>query len=447
MYQKKIRVFISFALLALFLGFTRDKYTENNSKPNFVLILTDDQGWNALSIRMDPAIPGSGSTYYQTPNLDQLAKEGMRFSWAYAPAPTCEPTRHSIQFGRSPASLQIWGSDFIQNFDAKDEESLANQIKIHHPEYVTAHLGKWHIGHSPDALGYDVNTGETVNIRRSTDPWNDPKFTFSLSEKAMKFMEEQVKKGKPFFLQISYYADNLFFEAKKETIEKYTVQFPNAITAYQNNPIFAAMNEDLDTGIGLVLKKIDELGIRNNTYVIFTSDNGYECKLDWGKSVEERGYYMAYPQRSHKYMVNEGGIRVPFIVRGPGIPSNTHSREHVVGTDIFPTVMDAVGSLDQIPERVEGASLMPHLKSGGKEPIKRKDPFLIFRYTKPDLAHDITIVEGDYKLLRDGEDHKLYLWNLSEDIGESKNLVDEKPELARKNVSPNDRILQSLWSG
>jgi arylsulfatase A-like enzyme len=432
MYQHKVKVIVALALLTLLSGFTRDTGPETNSKPNFVLILTDDQGWNALSTRMDPAIPGSGSTYYQTPNLDQLAKEGMRFSWAYASAPTCSPTRHSIQFGRSPASLQIWGADGIKNFDAEDEESLANQLKRHHTEYATAHLGKWHIGHSPDSLGYDVNTGATGNIRRSTDPWNDPKFTFSLSEKAIKFMEEQVIKDRPFFLQISYYADHLFFEAKKETIEKYTVRFPNTKTAYHNNPIWAAMNEDLDTGIGLVLKKIDELGIRNNTYVIFTSDNGYEAKLDFGKSVEERGYYKAYPQRSHKYMVNEGGIRVPFIVRGPGIPSNTHSREHVVSIDIFPTVMDAVGSIDQMPERVEGASLLPHLKSGGKEPIKRKDPFLIFRYTKPNLAHDITIVEGDYKLLRAGEDNKLYLWNLNEDIGERKNLADEKPELAQR---------------
>lgn len=400
--------------------------------PNIVFVLADDQGWNALSTRMDPDEPGSGSTYYRTPRLAQLAEEGMRFSQAYAPAPTCSPTRHAIQFGRSPASLKIWGADGIKNVDADDRESLANVLKQLRPEYVCAHLGKWHIGRSPDALGYDFHDGSNGNAQgNSMDP-DDPKLIFELSRKSNQFMEKQVKAGKPFFLQISHYADHLRYQAKSQTIVKYETQYANDATAYQKNALWAAMNENMDTGIGMVLDKIDELGIRENTYVIYTADNGYEAKTDFGKPVHERDYYKAYPQRSHKYHVSEGGIRVPFLVRGPGIPANTHSDVPVVGTDVFSTVMDIVGGFDQAPKRVEGASLLAHLRSGGAEPVRRKDPFLVFKFSKPRVPHDITIVQGQYKLIKDVDTSRIFLFDLNQDIGERHNLADAKPNLAKQ---------------
>lgn len=401
------------------------------AKPNIILILADDQGWNALSIQADPDMPGSGSTYYQTPRLAKLAQEGVRFSQAYSPAPTCAPTRYAIQFGRSPASLKIWGADRIgTGIDAKAADSMANSLKKARPEYACAHLGKWHIAFKPDALGYDVDTGSGANLQ-SKDP-KDPKFIFSLTKKANAFMEKQVKAKRPFFLQISHYADHLRYAALPKTIDKYRTQHADKATKYQNRPLWAAMNENLDTGIGMVLDKIDELGIRDNTYVIYTADNGYEDKKDFGRPVHERGYYKAYPQRSHKYHVSEGGIRVPFIARGPGIPTNTHSPTPVVGTDVFPTVMDILGCLDQIPQKVEGASLLGHLQSGGKGPVRRKDPFLVFKYSKPRAPHDATIVQGDYKLIKDIDTGRVFLFNLKEDIGESRNLADEKPELAKR---------------
>ncbi|MEK6235687.1 MAG: sulfatase-like hydrolase/transferase, partial [Planctomycetales bacterium] len=152
--------------------------------PNFVFILADDQGWNALSTRMDPDQPGSGSTYYQTPRLAELAAEGMRFSQAYSPAPTCSPSRHSIQFGRSPAGLKIFGADGIRNWDAENHESLPNVLKSIHPQYVCAHLGKWHIGRSPSQLGYDVSDGNTGNGTGNSQDPDDPKLIFDLSKRA-----------------------------------------------------------------------------------------------------------------------------------------------------------------------------------------------------------------------------------------------------------------------
>ena len=399
---------------------------------NIILILADDQGWNALSTRMDPDEPGSGSTYYQTPRLAKLAEEGMRFSQAYSPAPTCSPTRHAIQFGRSPSSLKIWGADGIRNWDAEDDESLANVLKRLHPEYVCAHFGKWHIGHTPDQLGYDVHDGPNGNATGNSKDPEDPKKIFELSRKANEFMAKQVEAGRPFFLQISHYADHLRYQALQTTVDKYENERADKATQYQKNPLWAAMNENLDAGVGMVLDKIDELGIRDNTYVIYTADNGYEDKKDFGKPVHERGYYKAYPQRSHKYHVSEGGIRVPFIVRGPGVQADTHSATPVVGTDVFTTVMDIVGSVGRVPERVEGASLLAHLKSGGAEPVRRKDPFLVFKYTKPRVPHDMTIVQGDYKLIKDIDTQRIFLFNLKEDIGESNNLADEEPELAKR---------------
>jgi len=401
-------------------------------KPNIVFILADDQGWNALSTRMDPEEPASVSTYYQTPRLAKLAEEGMRFSQAYSPAPTCSPTRHAIQFGRSPASLKIWGADGIRNWDAENGESLPNVLKKLQPSYVCAHFGKWHIGHNPDELGYDVHDGPNGNGAGNSNDPEDPKKIFELSRKSNEFMDKQVKAGKPFFLQISHYADHLKYQALQTTIDKYENEHANKATQYQKNPVWAAMNENLDTGVGMVLDKIDELGIRDNTYVIYTADNGYEDKKDFGKPVHERGYYKAYPQRSHKYHVSEGGIRVPFIVRGPGIQANTHSPTPVVGTDVFTTVMDIVGGFDQVPERVEGASLLAHLKSGGRKPVRRKDPFLVFKYTKPRVPHDMTIVQGDYKLIKDIDTGRIFLFNLRKDIGEGHNLADERPELAKR---------------
>lgn len=433
--MKNVSKIILNSLVALsFISSTYSQIKPLKKKPNFVVILTDDQGWNALSTRMDPDIPGSGSTYYRTPNLDRLAKEGMRFSRAYSSAPTCSPTRHSIQFGRSPASLQIWEADGIKrkNIDAKPAEAMANILKKHHPEYKAAHYGKWHISYTPEALGFEYNDGANKNLKRSKDNVNDPKYTFSLSKKATGFIEERVKKEEPFLLQVSYYADHLFFEAKKETLEKYTYKRSNLKTAYQNNPVWAAMNEDLDTGIGRVLQKIKDLGIEDNTYIIFTSDNGYESKLDGKKSVGERGYYKAYPLRSHKYKVSEGGLRVPFIIKGPGISANTISRKPVVSTDIYPTIMSILGLSKELPKKIEGGSLIKHIKSKGKQPIKRKNPFLTFRYSKSGASKDIVIMQDEFKLLRAINEKKLYLWNITKDMGESHNLTDEKPELTKQ---------------
>ena len=417
---------------AICLIFVSCGWAQSESAPNFVFILGDDQGWNALSAQMDPNEPGSGSVYYHTPRLAQLAADGMRFSQAYAPAPTCSPSRHAIQFGRSPTSLKIFGADGIKEFDALESEALSNVLKRVNPNYVCAHLGKWHIDRSPSELGFDVHDGKKMNADGNSPDPDDPKLIFDLSRRSNAFMEAQVEANKPFFLQISHYANHLKYQAREETIRKYETERVDKATPYQNSPLWAAMNENLDTGIGMVLDRIEELGIADNTYVIYTADNGYEAKTDFGKPIHERGFYKAYPQRSHKYHVSEGGIRVPFIIRGPGITANTFSSVPVVGTDVFATVMDLAGGSREIPRRVEGASLAAHVKSVGSKPVLRRDPFLVFKYTKERVLHDATIVQGDYKLIKDIDTGTIFLFNLKTDIGESRNLAKKKPEIAKR---------------
>ncbi len=427
-YQRKL-----FArCLAICLVYVSLQWVHSNDAPNFVFILGDDQGWNALSAQMDPNESGSGSADYHTPRLARLALDGMRFSQAYAPAPTCSPSRHAIQFGRSPTSLKIFNADGISEFDALESNALSNVLKRTNSNYVCAHLGKWHIVRSPSELGFDVHDGKKMNVDgNSADP-DDPKLIFDLSRRSNEFMEAQVKAGRPFYLQISHYANHLKYQAREETIRKYETKRADKATPYQNSPLWAAMNENLDTGIGMVLDKIEALGISDNTYVIYTADNGYEAKTDFGNAVHERGFYKAYPQRSHKYHVSEGGIRVPFIVRGPGIEPNTFSSVPVVGTDIFTTVVDLAGGSHEVPSRVEGASLAAHIKSGGSKAVRRKDPFIVFKYTKERVPHDATIVQGDYKLIKDIDTGRIFLFNLKTDIGESHNLADAKPELAKR---------------
>ncbi|MBF0198270.1 MAG: sulfatase-like hydrolase/transferase [Planctomycetes bacterium] len=401
-----------------------------DAPPNFVFILADDQGWNALSIPMDPNNPSSGSTYYRTPRLAKLAKEGMRFSQAYSAGATCSPSRHAIQYSRSPASLKQFSSNAAA--ERKSEDAMANCLKKANENYVCAHFGKWHINPKVDTLGYDINDGSNGNRSGNKKDPKDPKNIFDLTKKANGFIETQVKDKKPFFVQISHYACHTAYHALEETKKKYETEYSKDANKYHNSPLWAGMNEDMDTGIGMVLDKIEELGIRDNTYVIYTADNGYENKNFSNVPFPERGFGKAFPIRSAKYTINEGGVRVPFIVRGPGIPKNTHSATQVHGTDIFPTILDMAGGLTQVPDVAEGGSLLPLLKSGGKEKVKRKNPFFIFRHSKEKSLHkEIAIIEGQYKMLKEIIPNRLHLYDLKADLGEQNNLAKEKPELTQ----------------
>lgn len=412
------------SLLAVCLALTPALFAA--SPPNIILILADDQGWNGLSVPMDPDVPESRSDYYQTPNLDALALGGMRFSRGYSPASVCSPTRHSIQFGVSPAKLRVTdNSGGTQRQHCDPADSLPNLIKKADPRYATAHFGKWHVSFSPEECGYDESDGWTTNREGDDSPNpNDPKRTYEVTDRAVDFLERQARDGQPVFLQVSYYAVHLAFKSSPEMLEKYQRLQPGE---RHGDSEFAGMNEDLDAGVGQILDAVDRLGIADNTYIIYTADNGFDeshLKLD-GEPRRK-----AWPLSYSKGFVFEGGIRVPFIVRGPGIEAGAFSDVPVVGYDLLPTILDWIAPGFPFPDVIEGGSLTPILQNKGK--VKRPADFLLFHYPTGVWPSQTSLIQGDFKLVKTWAFDRVELFNLKDDPSESRDLSAEVPEKARE---------------
>lgn len=395
-------------------------------RPNIVLLLADDQDWTGLSVPMHPDLPNSKSDFYRTPNLEKFAAQGMRFSAAYAPAPVCSPTRISLQTGRSPAALG-WtkaappeaGHKLIEAENRRsiraDEVTLGELLKS--AGYATAHFGKWHLGGGgPEAHGYDESDGDTSNgdADRFVDP--NPVDIFGMGQRAAVFMEKQAKAGKPFFLQMSYHALHRPENALKATREFYAKQTPGRM---HSDVARAAITTDLDTGVGRLLQDLERLGLTGKTYVIYMSDNGG----GGGKGGVR-------PLTAGKGGVWEGGIRVPLIIRGPGIATNSWSHQRVVGYDLFPTFCQWAGVKTALPPGLEGGNIS-HLLTGSDAPVKRAREELVFHFPhyQGDTPHS-AILAGNMKLLKFYETGERRLFDLEKDLAERNNLAAAQPDLA-----------------
>ena len=416
---------------------------------NIVLILSDDQGWTGSSVQMDRRVPRSVSDLYLTPNLERLAAEGMRFSNAYAPAPNCSPTRMSIQTGKTAARLgatdiidvvpNVQGRPampgFYANFyvnkpllvplpisDIPDEEvTIAEYLKQHDPDYATGHFGKWHMGGgSPDRHGYDAHHGITTNSPGMSG-MPDPKRTAEVTDDGLAFIEEQVAAQRPFFAQFSYYAVHTPVLAMPETIDR----FREMDSRQHTNTFYAAMTAELDDGVGRILDRLDELGIAEDTYVIFTSDNGGEIV----GGVTNNG-----PLARGKTHVWEGGIRVPLFVRGPGIAEGSESHVPAIGYDFFPTIADWVGASIPLPEDQDGGSLHDVLSNGGAGSVERGTEALIWYYgayrNLKHVAPQTAMRKGNYKLVWELDSQRTYLFDLDGDLGETNDLSRFRPDIA-----------------
>ena len=396
------------------------------NRPNILFLLSDDQDWIETSVQMHPDIPNSKSPHIQTPTLEMLASQGMRFSQAYSPAPVCSPTRISLQTGKSPAQVN-WTkaapgataedgykliSPVLDRQIADSHITIAERLKS--VGYATAHYGKWHIrGGGPEAHGYDESDGDTSNGDAAPHMGDNPVDIFGMGERAMAFMENSHNADTPFFIQMSYHALHYPQNARPDTYAKYEALLPNANEKTIGR---SALAENLDEGIGLLLNKIDALGIADNTYILYMSDNG------------GGGNSNARPISGGKGNVKEGGIRVPLIIRGPGIAVNSWSHQAVVGYDFYNTFSVLAGIDSPFPEGIEGGSLV-HIFQGIDVPVVRPREGLYFHFPhyQGDTPHS-AIILGDYKLLHyyeTGEDH---LFNLSTDLKESNNLVAQLPE-------------------
>ena len=380
-----------------------------------------------------------GNRFNETPNIDRLAAQGMRFTDAYTASPVCSPTRVSIMAGQYPARVGI--NDFIPGHQRPYEKlktpvnrtqylplevtSLAEVLKP--AGYATGYFGKWHLGgreHFPDAQGFDswlVSVGRHFHFR-TTPPVDIEEGTYLtefLTDHAEKFIEEH--REQPFLLYLSHYAVHIPLEARQELIEKYEAKEkpPEGV----NNPVYAAMVEHVDQSVGRIMAKLDELGLADNTVVVFTSDNGglrqrYDLQ---GPIVSSNA-----PLRDEKGSLYEGGIRVPLIVRWPEvIEPGTTSSEPVSSIDFYPTFVDIAGTPPPVNQVLDGVSLRPVLEQRGaldRDAIYWHYPH--YHHSTPAGA----IRAGDWKLLEFFEDGRLELYNLDDDISESRNLAESLPD-------------------
>ena len=410
------------------------------ASPNFILILADDQGWNGTSVKMMHNEPGSKSDYFETPNLELLAERGIRFSDAYAGAPVCAPSRYSIQFGKTPARLSLirvgMNTDHI---DHKGFTSIPKALKKINSQYRTAHFGKWGMGSNPSILGYDISDGPTKNkdgnFINNKSQWEnvikkDPKNIFSLTNKAIDFMASSKAQEKPFYLQISHYAVHTNIESKEKS---YARLKNKPKSAQQKNPGFASMTFDLDEGLGILLKKVKELGIEDNTYIIYMSDNGSVPNIPGAKKYEKS---YNYPLSRGKWDALEGGVRVPLIIAGPGIKNGSESATPVSGTDLLPTIIDLAGNKSITLTEIDGGSFAPILLNKNNKQIKRVVDGIFFHVPyKNGIAlkrpHS-AVRKGDYKLVKFQDDKSIFLFDLVKDKMEKINLATKKPEKAKE---------------
>jgi len=452
MMMKKVCIqSISFVITLLLISCT----PKQAIPPNVILILADDQGWGATSVRTDKKIPESSSDFIQTPNLERLAARGIIFTNGYAPHPNCSPSRAAILTGKTPAKLHMTDivdrhsgvlfegnrlipPPHVYGLDTTDI-TIAELIKKEKPEYTTAHFGKWHLAAGGPVLhGFDVSHGETSNREGENNPPEDPKKIFTITSNGITWIEEQVTEGRPFYLQLSHYATHLSIASRPETLEKISGREPG--TRHNFVP-HAAMTEDLDVGIGMILDEIDKLGIKDHTYVIYLADNG--------TYPTPNPFNINGPLHGWKATLWEGGIRVPFIIVGPDIDPGYVS-DLVTGCDLFPTICDWLG-IENIPDGVEGGSLAELLGNPKLSTVKRKNDFWVFHF--PHYQHQkgnhpvSAIYKGKYKLLKWYEDNTIHLYDLKNDPSEENNITEEHPELVNEMNQMLEDYLSEIGAG
>lgn len=441
-----------FTLLSIsFVFFALVTATFAADKPNIVFILADDLGWSDLGCY--------GSTFHETPNLDKLAKQGMRFTDAYAACCVCSPTRASIMTGKYPARLHLtdWlpglpdspdhklSRPEIQKFLPLEEVTVAEALKA--GGYKTAFFGKWHLGESPDVWpehqGFDSNIGgcgeghppsyfSPYRIPNIPDGPPGEYLNDRLTDEALKFLEQS--KDKPFFLYLPHYAVHMPLQAKADAIAKYKAKaeklpadrmtsgtdMDRPVRQLQDNPVYAAMVENLDENVGRILDKLSALGLDKNTVVFFTSDNG-------GLATSKNAPTCNLPLRMGKGWPYEGGVREPLLVKWPGVTKpGSVSAAPVISTDYYPTILQMAGLPLQPGQHADGESIVPALK-GDALPVRP----LFWHYPHyhgSGSAPNGAVRLGDFKLIEFYEDMRTELYNLKDDIGERTDLAAKMPE-------------------
>ena len=401
-------------------------------RPNIVLILTDDLGWTDLGC--------FGSKYYETPNLDRLASQGVKFTNAYSACTVCSPSRACILTGQYPARLRVtdWIAGHSRPFAKMlvpewtmrllpELPNLAKELKS--VGYATASIGKWHLGgedSDPTKVGFDLNVAgnhrgqppsyfspykiETLQDERDGEFLSD-----RLTEESLKFIEKN--RDRPFFLYMPHFAVHTPLMAKPEVVAKYKAKEDPA--GVHKNPVYAALLESVDDSVGRLMARLDELKLSENTIVVFTSDNGGLI-----------GPTSNVPLRAGKGSAYEGGVRVPLIVKWPSVAkAGAQCDVPVTGADFFPTFL-AANRLDAPKSHiVDGEDLKPLIGQSGQ--LERDTLYWHYPHYHPGGATPYGAVrEGDWRLVEFFEDMHVELYHLKDDLGETRDLAKSQPEKA-----------------
>lgn len=432
----------------------------SGKKLNVLFMLADDLGWMDLGCY--------GSSFYETPNLDRLAREGVRFTEAYAACPVCSPTRLSIMTGKYPARLAAtdwFGAPQPENahkhptgtkplLPAPYEERMPLEEftmaeAFREAGYRTFFAGKWHLGgggYSPEDQGFDINKGgfDKGSPPSYFSPYKNPKLEDGpegehlparLARESVEFMARAG--GDPFLLYLSFYSVHTPLQGRPDLVKKYEekaarlkVGGPEFLPEgdrmarqVQNHAVFAAMVEAMDQAVGDVLDGLDRLGLAENTAVVFMSDNG-------GLSTSEGAPTSNVPLRAGKGWLYEGGVREPMLVKWPG-----HARpgavceQYVTSTDFYPTLLEMAGLPPRPEQHLDGVSFAP-LLLGDAAPERGPVYWHYPHYGNQGAFPGAAVRLGDYKLIEFFEDNHAELYNLRRDLGEKKNLAEAMPEKA-----------------
>jgi arylsulfatase A-like enzyme len=429
------------------------------AKPlNFVFFLVDDFGWMDIGAN-------NPHCFYETPNIDRLARSGMNFTNGYAANPVCSPTRYSIMTGKYPTRVGAtnWFSGKrsgrfnpapLNDWMPLEEVTLAEALKEH--GYKTAFVGKWHLGSEekywPENQGFDVNIGGwSVGSPRGGyfAPFENPRLgdypkgshlPKVLTDESLKILDQY--RNDSFLLYLAFYSVHTPLQGREDLIDKYKakrqklldpgerefgpeeqvwpVEQERQVRIRQCHPVYAAMVEAMDEQIGRVLDKLEQLGIADSTAVILMSDNG-------GLSTSEGSPTSNLPLRGGKGWLYEGGIREPFMICWPGVTKpGSESDVPVISTDFYPTILDMAGLPLKKKQHLDGVSLVPLLK--GATSIERDALYWHYpHYSNQGGFPGGAIRMGDFKLIERFEDGRIQLYDLQNDIGERQDLAKQYP--------------------
>jgi arylsulfatase A-like enzyme len=450
-----------FFLPVIFIFQFTEAISQKNKQPNIIFVLADDLGWTDINT-FDPMHRG----YYETPNIDKLAKQGMKFNQAYSNAANCSPTRAALISGQYYPHQPIYHvgapsqGKMIPAPNAHalplDKITIAEALK--QAGYRTGFIGKWHIGElpttGPKQQGFDINVGgynagnpsnwEGGYFQPNNNPYiHDARkgeyLTDYLTRKAIGFIEDY-RKGS-FYLQLSYYTPHSPYQAPEQLVQKYKQK--KGVDGH-DNPIYAAMIESLDRSVGQLMHKLDDLGIAKNTIFIFYSDNGGRGGYGF-LGHEENNITDNSPLKGGKTTFYEGGIRVPLIVRWPEvIEPGTQSEEPVISIDFYPTFLDAAGIGKPDNYLLDGLSLLPLFKNPDTT-LERQALYWHFPGypNNPWRTGPVSVIrQGPWKLMKFYETNEIELYNLNQDISEQQNLANERPKIRQKSQNQLEKWLE-----